>query len=61
MKKWREAYATSTTQIIRKYENVSNPVTKSSYRTILGNRIDRQELFRLETLDILKQIEESGK
>lgn len=58
MKKWRQAYATSTTQIIMKYDSEINPVTKSSYRTIIGNRIDRQEIFRLESLDRLKSIEE---
>jgi hypothetical protein len=49
MSKWKQAYATSTEAIISKYEREPNPVTKSVYRTIIGNRIDRQEMFRLET------------
>ena len=54
MSKWKKAYATSTTGIIRKYENEENPVTKSVYRTIIGNRVDRQELFRLEMMELIK-------
>lgn len=53
MKKWKKAYATSTCDLIRKYESEKNPVTKSVYRQILGNRIDRLEMFRLEVKEEL--------
>lgn len=49
--KFRQAYATSTAQIISKMENTTNPVTKSSYRVILGNRIDRLEMHRLKQVE----------
>ena len=46
--KHKKAYATSTSVIIRKMETTNNPVTKAVYRDILGSRIDRLELHRLE-------------
>lgn len=52
-----KAYATSTAQIIVKMENATNPVTRASYRTILGNRIDRAELFRISSIKRLDAIE----
>jgi hypothetical protein len=53
-----EAYATSTAQILVKYEQETNPVTKASYRTIIGNRIDRAERFRLDAMKKFKIIQE---
>ena len=55
------AFATSTAQIIVKMETTDNPVTRSSYRTILGNRIDRAESFRLEAMKRLDKIEDKLK
>ena len=49
--KHRQAYAVSTSKLIRKYETAKNPVTKSVYRDIIGNRVDRLELFRLNYLE----------
>jgi len=37
------SYSTTTSEIIRKYETVKNPVTRWVYREIIGNRIDRCE------------------
>lgn len=49
MKKYKQAYATKTSEIIRKILITKNPVTRASYIDILGNRIDRLELNRLQT------------
>jgi hypothetical protein len=53
--KWRQAFATPTSEIIRKYEMETNPVTKWVYGNIIGNRIDRQEMFRLNSIEMLKK------
>jgi hypothetical protein len=44
----KQAYATPTSVIIRKMRMTDNPVTKSTYYAIIGNRIDRLELNRLK-------------
>ena len=46
--KYKQAYHTPTDVIIRKMMTAKNPVTAASYRQILGNRIDRLEMHRLE-------------
>lgn len=49
--KYRQAFAVPTEQVIRKAIIEANPVTRSVYIDIIGHRIDRLELFRLNTLD----------
>ena len=46
----KQAYATPTAKIMQKMELTDNVVTKASYRQIIGNRIDRLEMWRLSTL-----------
>ena len=52
-------YHVLTHRIISKMENEPNPVTRSSYRVILGNRIDRAESFRLSAIKRLEKIEKA--
>ena len=48
--KHKKAFHTSTARILQKMEFCKNPVTRSVYRSIVGNRIDRLELHRLREL-----------
>jgi len=44
----RQAYATPTAEIIRQMLTHPNPVTRAVYREIVGGRIDRHELARMQ-------------
>jgi len=49
--KHSKAYYTNTSKIIQQMQLSKNPVTRAVYRDILGNRIDRLELDRLNRVD----------